>query len=106
MSDETEKEEKLTLKSLDKQFREFKEEVFKRLPVQPLVPVHGVAPTANPEDVVIPETPAENEIVFHFHDRFKEPRSFNEEDNGPDWREIANSFHENNIDQIKKREDK
>lgn len=103
MADETEKEEKLTLKSLEKQFREFKEEVFKRLPVQPLPPVHGFSVVGDP--VTIPDKQPKNSVTFHFHDRFSSPRSFNEETNGKDWANLANSFHENNQAQISKRTD-
>lgn len=104
MADETEKEEKLTLKSLKKDFEEFKAEVFKRLPVQPLPPIHGFAIVARPEDVVIPESPAEDHITFHFHDNFKESRTFSEAVNGPEWRDAADNFHEINERQISKRE--
>lgn len=100
-----EKKEKTTLKSLKKDFEDFKAEVFKRLPIQPLLPVHGFAPVHVPEDVMIPETPAETSITFTFHDRFKEARTFTEADNGPEWREMANAFQSNNESQIKKRED-
>lgn len=103
---ETPQEEKLTLKSLNKNFQEFKEEVFKRLPMQPLVPVHGVRPAeALPEDIAIPETPASESITFFFKARFAEPRIFTAEGHGNDWREIANEFQRVNADTIKRRED-
>lgn len=96
-------EEKLTLKSLNKQFNEFKEEVFKRLPPQPLPPVHGFAVSGDPID--IPTKEAKSSVTFHFHDRFAEPRIFNKEINGEEWLTLANFFHENNIAKIKSRKD-
>lgn len=104
--DDTKEETKLTLKSLKKEFEEFKSYIDKRLPPNPLPPIHSVTPHTNPEDIAIPEIAAENEIVFHFHDRFKAPRVFCEAENGGDWRELANNFHRVNEYQIKKREDK
>lgn len=98
-------EEKLTLKSLKKELDIFKEEVFKRLPFNPLPPVHGFATTSNPSDVAIPNKPAKEKITFNFHDRFTEPRIFSEQINGEDWHDLANEFHHNNQSQIKKRED-
>lgn len=103
--EEEKKEEKLTLKSLKKELDEFKDEIFKRLPAQPLPPVHGFAVSVNANDIAIPETPAETKIIFHFSDRFISPREFSEAENGPEWRELANAFHNNNTDKIKKRED-
>lgn len=98
-------EERLTLKSLNKKLEEFKQEVFSRLPPQPLPPVHGFAVVARPEDIAIPATPAKKEIIFHFHDRFVSPRSFSEESHGTDWHEIANQFQMVNEAQIVRRED-
>lgn len=102
---EPQEETKLTLKSLKKEFDDFKKYLETRLPAQPLPPIHGVAPIADPKDVKIPEKEAENAIVFHFHDRFTSSRAFSQENNGENWRELANTFHQNNITQIKKRED-
>lgn len=102
----TQPEEKLTIKSLKKELDAFKEEVFKRLPPQPLPIIHGLQNATNPDDVRVPKTPAEKEIIFHFHDRFTGPRTFSEEINGEDWRELANNFQNINQSQIKKREDK
>lgn len=104
--EKTEEEVPVTLESINADLQAFKEEVMARLPMQPLVPVHAILPSTDPEDVKIPDTPAENDITFIFHDRFKEPRTFNQSDNGPEWRDLANSFHENNSAQIKKRIDK
>jgi hypothetical protein len=105
MQDETQQEEKLTLKSLKKELDAFKTEVLSRLPPQPLPPVHGFAHAVNPSDVAIPETEAEMKIVFHFADRFTPAREFSEETHGGKWRIIANEFHQNNTDKIKRRED-
>jgi len=92
----------VTIKSLKKEFDEFKKDILARLPETPLKPVHAVAPYINPEDVQIGE--AEDSITFHFTDRFKEPRIFSFEINGPEWKELAEAFHTNNQDKIKKRE--
>lgn len=96
-------EEKLTLKSLKKDFEEFKAEVFKRLPVQPLPPVHGFAVAGSP--VEIPNEVPKHSVTFAFHDRFKASRQFSEQENGKDWVALANSFHGNNQVQIKSRID-
>lgn len=97
-------EEKLTLKGLKKELDAFKEEIIKRLPVQPLAPVHGFAVAGSP--IEIPNEVPKHSITFSFHDRFKEAREFSEEINGEDWVGLANAFHQNNQAQIKSREDK
>ena len=106
VENEEQKEEKLTVKSLKKELDSFKEEVFKRLPPQPLAPVHAVNNRTNPKDVAVPVEPAKKSITFHFHDRFTEPRVFSEGVHGKNWRELANDFQQVNEVQIKKREDK
>lgn len=98
-------EEKVTLKSLNKKFEEFKLEILSRLPLQPLAPVHSLINIANPSDVAVPSVPAEKEITFYFHNRFTQPRSFSEETNGSDWHELANQFQLVNETQIVRRED-
>jgi hypothetical protein len=94
----------VTIKSLKKEFELFKEEVYKRLPPVHLAPVHGVRPYINPEDVAVGD--AKESVTFHFTDRFAEPRTFSEEINGSEWKTLAQQFHDNNQDKIKKREDK
>lgn len=98
-----EEETKLTLKSLKKEFEDFKEWVAERLPQQNLKPVHGI--TEKIEPVVIPKEPAVNAIRFHLTHKEIPVREFNEETHGEDWREIANTFHENNLHMIRSRED-
>lgn len=100
---ESTEEEKLTLKSLKKEFDLFKQEIFSRLPVQPLPPVHSI--TENIDAVVIPDEPAESLIRFHLTDKVNPIREFSEESNGERWREVANEFHNTNIDKIRSRED-
>lgn len=96
-------EERLTLKSLKKEFDLFKNEIFQRLPPQPLNPVHHVHPNINPDDVSVGD--AKESVIFHFTDRFADPRIFSEAINGPEWLTLANNFQQNNAHQIKKRED-
>ncbi len=98
-----EEETKLTLKSLKKEFEEFKEWITSRLPEQNLKPVHGITEKIDP--VVIPAEPAVNAIRFHLTHREVPMREFTEETHGENWREVANEFHENNIHMIRKRED-
>ena len=100
-----ENEQTLTLESLNENLEAFKAEVMKRLPMQPLAPVHSVNPVVNPLDVSIPEEQAKSEISFILHDRFADVRVFNEENNGKEWRDLANQFHRVNERQIKKRKD-
>lgn len=105
--EQTQKEERVTLKSLKKEFDDFKvwvaEELTKRLPEQNLPPVHGFAHKINPEDVSASETPAKSSITFNLTGKFEAPRTFSEETNGPKWRELAQSFYENNSHKINKR---
>ena len=102
MTDEQDKP--TTIRSLKKEFEEFKAWVAERLPEQNWKPVHGVKPDINPEDVEVHE--ATESTTFHFTDRFKEPRIFSYEINGAGWQELAQTFQNNNQDKIKKREDK
>jgi hypothetical protein len=105
MSDQ-EDNKPVTIKSLKKEFDLFKQEVLARLPDLPLAPVHSVRPNINPEDVAVPKEAASESITFHFVDRFAKPRTFSEQENGAEWRELAQQFHDSNQDKIKKRDDK
>lgn len=103
--EDTPEEVKLTLKSLNMDFQEFKKEVLARLPMQPLAPIHGVLHTAKPEDVALPAEPAKVSTTFIFFDRFTTPRVFSEADHGESWRDLANDFYQINQRQIRRRED-
>ena len=97
-----EEETKLTLKSLKKEFEEFKEWVATRLPEQNLKPVHGITERIDP--VEIPNEPAMNAIRFHLTHKEVPVREFTEETHGENWREIADEFHKNNTHMIRSRE--
>ena len=98
-----EEEVRLTLKSLKKEFDEFKEWIESRLPTQNPPLVHGITEHIDP--VIIPETPAKEKIRFHITHKEIPFRDFTEETHGENWREIANEFHQNNVNVIRKRED-
>ena len=99
MADE---ETKLTLKSLKKEFEDFKDWVATRLPEQNLKPVHGITEHIDP--VTIPEEPPVNLVRFHLTHKEVPVREFSEEEHGKKWRDIANKFHASNVHMIRRRE--